>query len=141
MTTAALWIFIAYLICTPPYPTASEAQAIQLINEFRAQQSIEQFVIPDSASCAFARKRAKDIQTDFSHDGFKGQIKDFYGDRWKVADENLARNFSTPEQVVTAWTRSPSHRKVLLAQISFLCVAQQGRYWSLEGWQPKEPSR
>jgi len=76
--------------------------------------------------CAVSKVRLNEIKTNWSHDGFSA-------DRFCAINctmgEDLAKNFRTAEQIVTAWEGSPGHKAVMLySDAVYGCVATDGQY-------------
>lgn len=108
----------AYIPTTTVHKSWSN-QLLTLINEVRVSEGLHPFT-QDPALNQLAIIKAQDmIKNDyFDH------TSPFYGDPWDMATlfdfvyvsigENLARNFTTPEQTLKAWLASPHHRDNLL---------------------------
>ena len=108
---------------------------IQEINAFRAENNLDP-VRARKEACDFAAIRAKEAETDWSHDKFMkaveaGAVSDKY--QWY---ENLAGDFDTDHEVVEAWKESSDHREVLLSTMKYACVARYNNTWALEGMEP-----
>ncbi len=62
----------------------------------------------------------------WSHDGWIAGFKNI-GITYGHIGENLARNFSTPNEYVTAWMNSPSHRaNIVNNHYNYIGIGQDG---------------
>lgn len=100
------------------------------INEYRKSQGLSS-VSTDQATCDFAKKRAGELSSNFSHDGFKPYP---YASFSKVT-ENIAMN-SNYKNVVPGWIASAGHAENMRADTPYVCVARNGNYYAYEGWKP-----
>ena len=87
-----------------------------------------------------AKMSAKAIyvgERDWSHDGYVASISAYYKN-WEWVGENLAKDFTNIEDVLTAWHNSEKHRDTLLsnhfyevgiANYKDIWVAHFGRQW------------
>lgn len=108
----------AYIPTTTVHKNWSN-QVVERINEIRVSKGLQPFT-QDRALDQLAIIKAQDMIKNnyFDH------TSPFYGNPWDMATlfdyeyvrigENLARNFTTPEQTVKAWLASPNHRDNLL---------------------------
>lgn len=96
---------------------------IQLTNEYRVKNGLKPLKLDASLKKA-SDYRGNDMAStqSFSHDvATTTQMKkawDFMKNAqydYDFAGENLAINYNTPEEVVSAWIASPSHNKNLLS--------------------------
>ncbi|MCL2157375.1 MAG: CAP domain-containing protein [Methanobrevibacter sp.] len=90
---------------------AEESEVLRLINKERAANSLQPLKI-DKELTLVAKIRCEEIKTHFSHtrpDGSRG-----LNISTKVKGENIAAGHKTPKEVVSAWMKSPSHRKNIL---------------------------
>lgn len=78
--------------------------------------------------CSLADIRLKEIQKNFSHDLFYSEVKNFYGNNEYHVAENLAKGFNTPDEVITAWLNSPTHKKNLVADYAYSCIKEQNGF-------------
>lgn len=87
----------------------------------------------DPVLCHLADVRLKEVQIDWSHDGFFYHISH---DNLPTGTyrENLAKNFSSPQDVFKAWQNSPEHNKNLLAPMTSVCFRDSNNYWVMEGY-------
>lgn len=88
---------------------------------------------------AAAEKHSKDMLTNnyFSHTGFDGSSA---GDRirqagynWRKYGENIAKGYSTEQEVINAWILSVDHCKNIMdSDFREMGVARAGVYWTQE---------
>jgi uncharacterized protein YkwD len=79
---------------------------MDLVNGYRLAHD-KQALMTSEYTCGMAIIRAGEIQTDWSHDGFKKHAED----NWMFEGENLAKDFDNEVDMVDAWIASPSHKK------------------------------
>ena len=106
----------------------SGADALALVNEYRAQYGLPPFSWGDGNVAAV---RAREIVTNFSHYSASGQ--QCYGENICMAPNGTAR------QAVNQWIESPPHRQNLLDPVCTRCaiaVVESGGYWwwSMNMW-------
>ncbi|HLC69458.1 MAG TPA: CAP domain-containing protein [Patescibacteria group bacterium] len=115
---ALVVVFVALLptqvFVLPEVLTVEQIKLVSLTNELRTKNNLptlkEQVVLDQSSTL-----KAEDMATKkyFSHNGpenhnlayFLGQA----GYKYNVAGENLAMGFSSAEEVLNAWVKSPTH--------------------------------
>ena len=116
---AALAVFIG--ACGP------DAEVVRLQNNIRQSHGV-QLTFTKSDLTSFAVQRCAQIQSNFSHAGFR--VLPGY----REMGENIARGYSTPASVVNAWMNSPSHRSnILYARFDSVGVAKcAGDHWVVE---------
>ncbi len=113
-------------------------RVVELCNEHRAANGVNNMLVLDTILTAAADVRAKEIVTVFEHtrpDGSQWHtvLGEFNYTCYK-AGENIAGGFSTPEAVVEAWMNSPGHRANILNPdynkigVGYY-VDQNGAYW------------
>ena len=117
-----------YVICNvvpEKMTTVGELNSAQ--NEYRRDQGLNTLGI-DAALCTVASQRAKDISTNFSHDGFEAAI-DRNGVNRSAIGENIASGpLSGVHFVQWAWDRSPGHRENMLRDWSVGCGGVYGKF-------------
>ncbi len=123
----------------PVQPESSfAAQVIDLVNIERAREGLKPLTY-DAAIEDAALVRAKEIQTSFSHTrpngtSFATAMKEA-GVNYRRAGENIAWGQKTPEEVVSAWMNSPSHRANIMNAnygrigVGHLTNARGTSYW------------
>lgn len=102
-------------ISTANYSNQWVTEVIGLINKERQRENLMPLV-EDKFLSQIAVVKAQDMiqRNYFNH------VSPYYGQPWDLAavfdysfrsfGENIAKNFSSPSSVVTAWLKSPSHR-------------------------------
>lgn len=126
---------------------AWETKIFKLINEIRREHKLQPFE-EDAHLTQLAIIKAQDMikRNYFEHES------PHYGHPWDMATlfdyeytsygENIARNFATPEQTVTAWMASPKHREnILKPSFTYLGVGVQktkdGNYYAVQQFSSK----
>ncbi len=106
------------------------------INDYRKSQGLGT-VSPNAQTCDFAKTRAHEITTSFTHDGFNNRVNSHTlpYPSYSLVTENIAMT-SDYKQVVTMWANSPGHAANMRADTPYVCVAQDGDYYAYEGWKP-----
>ena len=104
---------------TKQYSTELVDEVISLVNEERRKVGAPELVKDHYLSQIAVIKASDFIQRDyFNHySPYYGQPWDLaglFGYRFTSLGENIAKNFFTPESVVKAWMKSPSHRENML---------------------------
>ena len=109
---------------------------LNAINAYRKQNALSA-VQPDKYTCGFATVRAKEIVTNFSHDGFSQRLnlKTLPYPGYSLITENIAMT-SNYQQVVNMWIASPGHALNMKKDTPYVCVAYSGNYYAYEGWRP-----
>lgn len=109
---------------------------LQQVNTYRQSQGLGT-VQANSTTCNFAQTRAREISTDFSHNGFQSRINSHTQPypSYSLVTENIAET-SNYKDVVTMWANSPEHAANMRAATPYICVAQYGNFYALEGWKP-----
>ncbi|MFF2406268.1 CAP domain-containing protein [Streptomyces sp. NPDC058092] len=125
-----------------PKPAApasvAAARVLTLVNRARAEAGCSPLARNAKLTKA-ARAHSADMAShrNMSHTSSDGSAA---GDRitgsgygWRTYGENVARGYTTPEDVVAGWMNSPGHRRNIL-DCSFkeigVGVAQPGNYWT-----------
>lgn len=125
-----------------PSPAASttsdsvKTYIMQKINEYRNSKGLKN-VQTDSYTCDFAKVRAKEITTNFTHDGFESRIaqKSLPYPSYRLITENIAMT-QDYRDVVSLWINSPSHAANMEKDTPYVCVERSGNYFAYEGWKP-----
>lgn len=115
-----------------------EEQVVRLVNEIRRENGLGELTLNWELS-RVARYKSQDMvdKQYFSHTsptyGSPFQMMRAFGLSYRVAGENIAYGYSTPQAVVNGWMNSEGHRKNILhpdfTQIGVGYVAQ-GNYWT-----------
>lgn len=85
----------------------------------------------DEVSCKAADKRIKEIQENYSHDGFYDAHP---GDG--TFGENLLRGATSEENALEMWLASPLHKRNLDAPYPYSCIRCEGYYCVQTFWAP-----
>lgn len=92
-------------------------EVMDLINAERAKEGIAPFTGSEALNAA-AAVRAQEVAKLFSHNRPDGSlcftVLDEFNITSKTRSENIAGNFRSPEKVVDAWMKSPSHREAIM---------------------------
>lgn len=109
---------------------------LNAINDYRKRYSLAP-VQPDKYTCSFASTRAKEITTNFSHDGFSQRLnaKTLPYPGYSLITENIAMT-SNYQNVVNMWINSPGHALNMRKDTPYVCVAYSGNYYAYGGWRP-----
>lgn len=118
--------------------SAYESKVIELVNEIRVQNGLNQLQA-DAELCRIARIKSQDMKDKeyFSHTsptyGSPFDMMKQFGITYRTAGENIAMGQQTPEIVVNAWMNSEGHRANILnssyTKIGVGYVAD-GNYWT-----------
>ncbi len=125
-----------------PSPTTSvtylqkQDYIMNAINNYRASQGLYP-VKRDSYTCNFAKIRAKEISTNFSHDGFRSRINNgtLPYPSFRLITENIAMTYDY-KRVVPMWINSEGHALNMRRDTPYVCVEFYGNYYAYEGWKP-----
>lgn len=103
------------------------------INAYRVSQNLSPVQVSEE-TCNFAKIRAQEIATNYSHDGFNARIENgtVPYEYWTKATENIARAPSY-KQVFSLWEHSPPHAANMRADTPYVCVIQNGKYFAYVG--------
>lgn len=110
---------------------------MQAINQYRMSLGLNS-VSTNDATCNFAKIRAQEIASNFSHDGFTQRIQNHtlpYSN-YSLVTENIAET-ANYQEVVAMWKNSPGHAANMRANTPFVCVENYGNYYAYEGWNPQ----
>lgn len=127
-------------IFSQPTSTISDTKQVFImdaINEYRTSLSLSS-VQSNDVTCRFAKIRAQEIASNFSHDGFNQRIQNHtlpYFNYSFVA-ENIAET-SNYQEIVAMWKNSPGHAANMRADMPFVCIEGYGNYYAFEGWKPE----
>ncbi len=109
---------------------------INEINAYRASLKLK-LVQTNDETCDFAKIRAAEIATDFSHEGFNRRAKagKLPYKHWHVITENIAMT-SDYKEVEKMWEHSPGHAKNMRDNTIYVCVVRHGKYFAYLGMTP-----
>ncbi|MCR4306135.1 MAG: CAP domain-containing protein [Candidatus Daviesbacteria bacterium] len=132
----AIISFLGLIFTIPPkslYAAEDSNALLVKINQFRQSKGLPA-MNTDPLTCNFARLRAQEISTDFSHNGFYNRIsnKTLPYSGYKLVTENLAR-VPKGRDVINMWINSPGHQANLLKNTRFACVESYGNFYAYEG--------
>lgn len=111
-----------------PAPISSE-KLMSVVNDWRQAQGL-QIYKENELTCSFAQIRVKEIEINFSHDGFNG--KRMCGNLECWASENLSQGFTTEKDTLNGWLNSPEHLKNLKADYYYSCIKCENNYCAQE---------
>ena len=113
---------------TPPINPTYEQTVVQLVNVERQKNGLPALYY-DSNISDVARTKSADMAFNnyFAHYsptyGMASDMLLSYGITWTAWGENIASGQDTPEEVVSQWMNSPSHREnILSSNFTFLGV-------------------
>lgn len=124
-------LLVLLVLISVSFIEAGSYDFLKEINLYRSEYKLKP-IYRSLVMCKLATTRAEQIKTDWSHDQFYTEINKinisarFY--------ENLARNFTDPKDVMTAWKASPSHNQTLLSDIKYACVVESEYHYVFEGY-------
>lgn len=96
-----------------------------LVNEYRVQNKLKPLKW-NPEMCPFAKKRLKEIHSDWSHNGFE-KAKLSYPHVY--AGENLIKGYPDNKSSVEAWKISPPHNKEMLdPNFTDTCIATDAQF-------------
>lgn len=125
MTASVLLALFIYLNPPEVQPKTLDQNKIEnLVNEWRGTHDYPQF-IEDPRLCTYAAERAEEIKIDWSHDKF---LEDSCNVGFNTCGENLAKGYTTEEQVLEAWLDSPKHRENLEKDFKYMCIECKDGY-------------
>lgn len=134
--------FVVLLLIVPSVKAAEltekevTAYIIKEINAYRASLHLNPVQTSDE-TCRFAKIRAQEISTNFSHDGFNERYKagTLPYKRFHNITENIAMT-SDYREVEKLWEHSPGHAKNMRSDTPYVCVARHGSYFAYLGMKP-----
>lgn len=118
--------------------SAYERRVAELVNEKRARYGLSPLTL-DASLCEKARVKSQDMAKNhyFDHNsptyGSPFSMMRSFGISYRYAGENIAKGFSAPEDVVSAWMQSETHRaNILSANFTSIGVGYvaNGGYWT-----------
>lgn len=115
-----------------------ESEVVRLVNAERSKTGLAPLT-QDWQLSRVARYKSQDMKdlSYFSHTsptyGSPFEMMKSFGITYSTAGENIAKGYSTPEDVVKAWMNSPGHRaNILNSSYTHIGVGYvaQGGYWT-----------
>lgn len=138
---AITFLFSSFILFSPAIQAEKKATSekevtayiIQEINAYRSSLGLAP-VQTNNETCNFAKTRAREISTNFSHDGFnqRQETKTLPYKHWTVITENIAMAYDY-KKVEKMWQKSPGHAKNMRADTPYACVMQYGNYFVYVG--------
>ena len=125
-------------VSVPDTVSAYERRVAELVNEKRARYGLSPLTL-DASLCEKARVKSQDMAKNryFDHNsptyGSPFAMMRSFGISYRHAGENIAKGFSSPEDVVSAWMQSETHRaNILSANFTSIGVGYvaNGGYWT-----------
>lgn len=109
---------------------------IKEVNAYRASLKLKP-VQTNNETCDFAKIRAAEISTNFSHDGFNRRAKSgtLPYKHWHVITENIAMT-SNYRDVEKMWEHSHGHAKNMRDDTPYVCIMRNGKYFAYLGMKP-----
>ena len=126
---------------TSPSNLNYEESVVQLVNIEREKYGLPSLYL-DKRISNIARMKSRDMADNnyFAHNsptyGSAGEMLLNFGVTWSMWGENIAAGQGSPEQVVSQWMNSPSHRENILSpNFAFIgvgyCTNANGKtYWT-----------
>ena len=118
--------------------TSFESEVVRLVNEIRVKNGLKALT-QDWQLSRVARYKSQDMRDlgYFSHTsptyGSPFEMIKSFGIKYRMAGENIAKGYSTPEAVVNAWMNSTGHRaNILNSSYTHIGVGYvaSGNYWT-----------
>ena len=139
---AIMVLFVSFILIVPAVEAAELTEKevtdyiVKEVNVYRASLKLKPVQTNDE-TCDFAKIRAAEIATNFSHDGFNRRVKTHTlpYKRWHVITENIAMT-SDYKEVEKMWEHSPGHAKNMRDNTDYVCVVQHGKYFAYLGMTP-----
>lgn len=115
-------------------PEDTNAYLMRKMNEYRRDNGLPE-IGTDQATCDFADMRAREIESNFSHDGFRSRIDSntLPYQNYSYVNENIAQN-SDFTRVIDSWIKSPGHAENMRQNLSTACIRHSGEFYVFEGW-------
>lgn len=111
-----LYLILSLLFFRPDVKgaaTVAHDPLVDIVNEVRANNGCKVPLKENTGLIQAAEERADYVSAGhWYHEGWIKTVEKYY--RYRLAGENLARNYSENRQIVDAWLKSESHRKILL---------------------------
>lgn len=122
---ALLLLFVGFFYVGAP-KQVSEDRLWNTVNQWRVEQGKPAYE-EDQKLCQFADRRAKEIQDNYSHEGFiaiglEGSNELLSQTGFTFAGENLSSDFNTEKETLNAWLNSDTHRKNLNDSFKYSCI-------------------
>lgn len=99
-------------------PQIDEDDLLSAVNTWRSESNFTAYKKSDIL-CGYATRRVKEIQVNWSHDGFENMPRI---DSFQILGENLSKDFYTSNKTLNSWLNSPSHKKNLTENFTYTCI-------------------
>lgn len=106
-----------------PIPELNEQILFELIQDWRINQKLPPYIYSEKL-CNFAKLRLKEIEVEFSHQGYYDHRKEINA---ISLGENLAENQPSEQHTLDMWVASPSHLKNLTTPFVYTCIKTEGQ--------------
>jgi hypothetical protein len=110
---------------TPAPFHPDEGRLMSLVQSWRAEVK-KPIYDYSSKLCEVTQIRAVEVQTHYSHDGFKKWLPQL--DYFDHLGENLSQGYDSEEKILAAWLASPGHRENLEDNNRYSCMRCEGVY-------------
>jgi uncharacterized protein YkwD len=131
--TAVPSVITANKTQAPGVLSEHEQLFIDQINAYRQSLGLSS-VKTNEQTCSFAKMRAQEIATDFSHTGFFARVKTntLPYTSYALVTENIAEapDYQT---IIKLWKNSPEHAANMRSDTPYVCVEQYENYYAYEG--------
>lgn len=98
-----------------------------VVNEWKYEEDGYSFS-KNANLCEYADIRAKQIKTDWSHEGVKDFYPLIYSHGFHNAGENLGRDIVREDYLLNSWLNSPTHRANLEKNYTHSCIRCEDNY-------------
>lgn len=115
-------------IYEPTPKNISSEKLWEMVNTYRTSQNLPE-TDTDDRLCLIARSRLPEVKVDWSHRGFEQDN----GTHSKMLTytrlgENLAKDYSTEQEILNAWINSKEHNMTMLGDYTHSCIETDGSY-------------
>lgn len=102
-----------------PTRTVISAEKLEtLVNNWRVSQNLQPLIHSDNM-CKIALIRLSETKKNWSHQGFDASR---FCSKACTLGENLAKGYSTEQQILNAWLKSPDHLTELKTPYTHACI-------------------
>lgn len=124
------------IIKTPPVSSSGGlSDLLSQVNQYRKDNGLPS-VVSNAETCSFAKLRAQEVSSDFSHAGFTNRVNNHtLPYTYHEVTENIAMN-SNQNDVVPEWIKSPGHAENMRKNTPYVCIEKFGEYYVYEGLRP-----
>lgn len=131
--TCILFIFLSFslyfgfILYQQQTKTVNTQLLWSLVQKWRIDNQLPAYTL-DTLTCTTAIIRSKQIQTDWSHQGFLANPERWCGGNACHIAENLASNIKDEQTILNLWLQSPRHLANLKADYPYACIACDQNY-------------